>query len=64
MWPPSSLWGVIPEKEFSVFPETKKSGWDRRYDAVTSVYDWLLLSLAIKELGEPENFFKPDNAPS
>ena len=45
-----------------MFPETKQSEWSLRYDAAASVYDRLLLSLALTETGEPENFFKPDNA--
>lgn len=45
-----------------MFPETKKSEWSLHHDAMTSVYDWLLLSLVLNKLGDLENFFKPDNA--
>lgn len=29
---------------------------------MTSLYEWLLLSLVLNELRAPEDFFKPDNA--
>lgn len=48
-------------KEIQKRKKKKKEGkWSLQ--AVTSGYNWPLWSLALNELGIPEDFFKPDNA--